>query len=119
MTLVTSASDFFLFVDDYSRKMWMLFLYLKSNVFNKFQKFKALVEKESSCHITTFRFDNGGELYSKEFEIFCIKYDINKQFTIPYTPQQNGVVERWNRRITKWFDVCCKTRVFQISFRMK
>ena len=57
----------------------MHFLKLKFDVFNEFQKFKALVEKESGCHITSFRSDNGGKFYSKEFNKFCAKHGIKKQ----------------------------------------
>lgn len=60
MTLFTRVEDFLLFVDDYSMKMWLYFLKLKYDVFNEFQKFKALVEKESNFHIITLRFDKGG-----------------------------------------------------------
>jgi transposase InsO family protein len=101
MASIIGARYFLLFVDDYSRKMWVYFLKLKSEVFNEFQKFKALVEKESGCHITSLRSDNGGELCSKEFNNFCAKHGIKRQFTTPYTPQQNGVVERWNHTITE------------------
>jgi hypothetical protein len=65
MKSITCARYFLLFVDDYSRKMWVYFLKLKSNVFNEFQKFKALVEKELGCHIASLNSDNGGELCSK------------------------------------------------------
>jgi transposase InsO family protein len=101
MTSITGARYFLLFVDDFSRKMWVYFLKLKSEVFNEFQKFKALVEKESGCHIASLRSDNGGEFCSKEFNNFCTKHGIQRQYTTPYTPQQNGVVERRNRTITE------------------
>lgn len=45
--------------------------------------------------------DNGGEFYSKEFMDFCAKHNIKRQFATPYTPQQNGVVERSNHTITE------------------
>ena len=43
--------------------------------------------------------DNGGEFCSKEFEEFCKKCGIARQKTTPYTPQQNGVVERMNKTL--------------------
>jgi len=98
---ITSARYFLLFVDDINRKMWVYFFKLKSDVFNEFQKFEALVEKESSCHIASLRSDKGGKFYSKEFNNFYTKHGIQRQYTTSYTPQQNGVVERWNRTITK------------------
>ena len=45
------------------------------------------------------RSDNGGEHNSNEFNAFCAKYKIKRQFTIPYTPQQNGIIKRKNRII--------------------
>ena len=35
------------FIDDYTRKTWVYFLKYKSEVFEKFCHFKALVEKQS------------------------------------------------------------------------
>ena len=67
-----------MFVDDFNRKMWVYFMKLKSGVFKEFQKFKALVEKESSCQITSLRYDNGGELCCKEFNSFCAKHGIQR-----------------------------------------
>jgi transposase InsO family protein len=95
------ARFFLLFVNDYNRKMSVYFLKLKSNVPNELQKFKALVEKESSCYNSTRRSNNGRELCSKEFHNFCAKHGIKRQFTTPCTPQQNGVVERKNHIITE------------------
>jgi hypothetical protein len=100
-TSITGAKYFLLFVDDFSRKMWVYFFKLKYDVFKEFQNFKALVENESGCHITSLRSNNGGEFCSKEFNNFCAKHGIKRQYTTPYTPQQNGVVERRNCTITE------------------
>jgi hypothetical protein len=85
MTSFIGAMYFLLFVDYYSRKMWVYFLKLKSEVFNEFQKFKALVEKELECHITNLGYGNGGGLCSKEFDNFCAKHGIKRQFTTPHS----------------------------------
>jgi hypothetical protein len=65
--------------------MWVYLLKLKYEVFNEFLKFKALVKKELGFHITTLRYNNGRELYSKEFNGFFAKHGIKTQFTTPYT----------------------------------
>ena len=76
MTSITGAGYFLLLVGGYSRKMWVSFVMLKSEVFVEFQIFKELVEKEFGCPITTLRFDNGKELCSKEFKFFCANHGI-------------------------------------------
>ncbi|KAD5802449.1 hypothetical protein E3N88_13809 [Mikania micrantha] len=90
---------FFLLVDDYSRYMWVYLLKSKNEAFLNFKKFKATVEKESELKVGTLRTDRGGEFVSKEFLQFCEDHGIKRQLTAPYTPQQNGVVERRNRTV--------------------
>eukprot|EP00253_Pinus_taeda_P036700 PITA_36700 len=90
---------FLTFIDDFTRKTWVYFLKNKSEVFEKFRNFKALVENQSRLHIKVLRTDRGGEYISKEFLRFCRENGIHKQFTAGYTPQQNGVAERKNRTI--------------------
>nr|GEU94492.1 zinc finger, CCHC-type [Tanacetum cinerariifolium] len=41
----------------------------------------------------------GGEITSNEFMQYCKENGIARQLTAPYSPQQNGVVERRNRTI--------------------
>ena len=41
------------FIDDYSRKAWIYFLKAKSEVFEKFKEFKALIENISNKRIKT------------------------------------------------------------------
>lgn len=95
-----AGNQYFLtFIDDFTRKTWIYFLKNKSEVFEKFQNFKALMENQSGLHIKVLRTDRGGEYISKEFLRFCRENGIHKQFTARYTPQQNGVVERKNRTI--------------------
>jgi hypothetical protein len=84
------------FIDDFSRNTWIYFLRNKSEVFDKFKEFKALVENETEKKIKVLRTDNGGEFCRNEFEEFCKKCGIARQKTTPYTPQQNGVAERMN-----------------------
>ncbi|GJX67573.1 retrovirus-related pol polyprotein from transposon TNT 1-94 [Tanacetum coccineum] len=90
---------FMLFIDDYSRKTWVYFLKEKSQAFEVFKKFKAMVEKEKGLKIKSMRSDRGGEFLSKEFNKFCEDNGIRRFLTAPYSPQQNGVVERKNRTI--------------------
>ena len=36
---------------------------------------------------------------SHEFQSYCEKFGIDRHLTAPYSPQQNGVVERRNRTL--------------------
>ena len=45
------------------------------------------------------RSDNGGEYTSGDFVDFCANEGIQKEFIVPYTPQQNGVAETKNGAI--------------------
>ena len=87
---------FLLFTDDYSRMSWVYFLENKSEAFDRFRKFKALVERRSGLLIKTLRTDRGGEFISIDFNVFCEENRICRELTAPYTPEQNGVAERKN-----------------------
>ena len=54
-----------LFTDDYSRICWVNFLMFKSEVFENFRKFKALVGKQSGYSLKALRSGRGGELLLK------------------------------------------------------
>ena len=79
------------FIDDFYKMTWIYFL-KKSEVFERFLEFKALVENQTNRKIKVLRIDNGGEFYGKEFNQFCKQHDITRQNTMPYMPQQNRVV---------------------------
>lgn len=90
---------FFLLVDDFSKMMWIYFLASKDETLEVFKKFRAIVEKESSKEIKTFRTDRCGEFTSNNFYSYCESTSITRHLTVPYSPQQNRVVERRNRTV--------------------
>ncbi|KAL4312806.1 hypothetical protein GQ457_01G025220 [Hibiscus cannabinus] len=92
---------FLLFTDDYSRMSWVYFLTNKSETFENFQRFKAMVEKQSNNHIKILRTNRGGEFMSNIFNFFCEENGIKRELTTPYTPEQNGVAERKNRTVVE------------------
>ena len=47
----------------------------------------------------SFQSDNGGEFILNEFKELCKGSGIKREFSTPYNPQQNGIVERKNRTI--------------------
>ena len=64
-------------------------LKLKSEVFNKFLEWKAMVEKASGKVVKTSRSDNGGEYISKDFGDYLKGQGIRHEYTIRKTPERN------------------------------
>ena len=62
------------------------FLGKKSEFFDMFKEFKALVENKTEKIIKVLRTDNGREFCGNEFEELCNKCGIAWQKTTPYTP---------------------------------
>ena len=72
----------------------MFFLKLKSEVYEILKAFKAYVEKFSGKNIKVLRNYNGMECSNKNLKHLCEDIGIQMKHSVPYTPQQNGVVER-------------------------
>ncbi|GJU61828.1 zinc finger, CCHC-type containing protein [Tanacetum coccineum] len=85
---------FLLLVDDYTRVMWVYFLKTKDQALNMFKKFRVEVEAEIGDRVTLFQTDRGGEFLSKEFSSYCEETRLKRHYTAPYSPQQNGIIER-------------------------
>nr|CAE04657.2 OSJNBa0061G20.13 [Oryza sativa Japonica Group] len=61
--------------------------------------FQAGVELESGRKLWALRTYRGGEFTSVEFMDYCTDRGIRRELTAPYSPQQNGVVERRNQTV--------------------
>ena len=80
------ASNFFTFIDDFSRKVWAYPLKRKDEVFSVFQHFVILVvETQIGKKVKSLHSDNGGEYVSKLFQDFCDLKGIKRELTAPYT----------------------------------
>ena len=101
VTFVLSYKYYVIFVDDFTRFTWLFLLKHKSEVFTVFLHFKALVENQFRSKLKTLRIDGGGEYTSNHFKSFCLDHGIQHQLSCPYTPQQNGVVERKHKHIVE------------------
>jgi hypothetical protein len=59
-----------LFIDDYSRYFWIYLLRKKSETFNVFTQFKAMVEKQFDKSILCLHNDKGSEFIGIKCEAF-------------------------------------------------
>ena len=93
------SSYYVTFIDDASREVWVYPMKSKAKLFEIFQKFLVVVERESNNLLKCLRTDNGGEYCFIAFKDYCNKFGIKHEKAVPGTPQQNGVVERMNHAI--------------------
>jgi transposase InsO family protein len=86
-------------VDDYSHFTWVFFLQDKSPTQETLKGFLRRAQNEFGLRIKKIRSDNGTEFKNSQIEEFLEDEGIKHEFSSPYTPQQNGVVERKNRTL--------------------
>jgi transposase InsO family protein len=71
----------------------------KSQTQETLKRFLRRAQNEFGLRIKNIRSDNGTEFKNSQIEGFLEEEDIKHEFSSPYTPQQNGVVERKNRTL--------------------
>jgi transposase InsO family protein len=86
-------------VDDYSRFTWVFFLQEESQTQETLKRFLRQAQNEFGLRINKIRSDNGMEFKDSQMGGFLEEEGIKHEFSSPYTPQQNGVVERKNRTL--------------------
>jgi hypothetical protein len=99
---ITSSTGFrfyLVLVDDFTKFTWTFFLKHKSDTFQIFTQFQAMVNTQFSLPIKVLRTDCGGEFTSNAFNQFCANKGIIHQLSCPHTPQQNGVAERKHKHL--------------------
>ncbi|KAJ9566196.1 hypothetical protein OSB04_002162 [Centaurea solstitialis] len=86
-------------VDDYSRFTWVYFLRTKDETSGLIKPFVIRIENKTNLRVKVIRSDNGTEFKNGDLNSFCEKKGIERQYSAPRTPQQNGVAERRNRTL--------------------
>jgi transposase InsO family protein len=90
---------FLLLVDDYSRYMWVCLLPTKDAAAEAIKRVQAAAERKTGKKLLALRTDRGGEFAATDFIEYCAHLGVRRELTAPYTPQQNGVVERRNQSV--------------------
>jgi len=107
------------FIDDLSIKVWVCFLFEKSETFDAFKKFKALVEKQVGVPIQILRTDRGESTSPRSSLNFVMNraFKDNSQHHIPH----NRMV--WRKGKIKlssiWFRVFWEKKEFLKNFGHK
>lgn len=93
------ASYFLLLKDDYSHHRTIYFLAKKETVSDKICEFLDFVKTQFGHTIKALRSDNGLEFVNSRVSALLKGGGTAHQTAVPYTPEQNGSVERDNRTI--------------------
>nr|GEX42572.1 hypothetical protein [Tanacetum cinerariifolium] len=102
---VTGKKYILVIVDDYSRFTWVKCLRSKDEVLDFIIKFLKMIQvrlKMSVCHIRT---DNGTEFFNQTLREYYEEVGISHETSVARSPQQNGVVERRNRKLQPKADI--------------
>nr|GFC00901.1 retrovirus-related Pol polyprotein from transposon TNT 1-94 [Tanacetum cinerariifolium] len=84
---------------DYSRFTWVFFLATKDETSPILKTFITGLENQLSLKVKVIRSNNGIKFKNNDFNQFCRMKRIKREFSIPRTPQQNGIAERKNRTL--------------------
>jgi hypothetical protein len=95
------AKYFVSFIDEYSRYVWIYTLKKKSEFIQCFKDFNEFVKVQYRTKIMKIHSDYGGEYRSNEFQTMIRSLGIVPEYSVPATPQQNGIAERMNRTLVE------------------
>nr|GEX44693.1 putative ribonuclease H-like domain-containing protein [Tanacetum cinerariifolium] len=84
---------------DYSRFTWVFFLATKDETSSILKTFITGIENQLSLKVKIIRSDNGTEFKNNDLNQFCGVKGIKREFSVPRTPQQNGIAERKNKTL--------------------
>ena len=100
-TSLVSSSDGFnycvIFVNHYTKYIWLYLLCQKLDIHSTFVAFKKLVENYFTTTIKTLYTDNGGKFLA--LRSFLATHGITHLTTPPLTPKHNGYFESQRRHI--------------------
>jgi hypothetical protein len=93
------ARYYMTFIDDYSRHCTIKLLTKKSEAFEMVKGYLAFIERHLGFLPKAIRADNGGEYVNNDLKSWLNQRGILLDPTAPYSPQQNGIAERYNRTL--------------------
>nr|GEV64751.1 putative ribonuclease H-like domain-containing protein [Tanacetum cinerariifolium] len=85
--------------DDYSRFTWVFFLATKDETSPILKTFLDGLKNQLSLRVKVIRSDNETEFKNSDLNQFCGLKGIKREFSVPRTPQQNGIAKRKNRTL--------------------
>nr|GEV51269.1 putative ribonuclease H-like domain-containing protein [Tanacetum cinerariifolium] len=97
--ILNKKSYYLVVIDDYSRFTWVFFLANKDETSPILKTFITGIENQLSLKVKIIRSDNGTKFKNHDLNQFCGIKGIKREFSVPRTPQQNGITKRKNRTL--------------------
>nr|GFA13717.1 putative ribonuclease H-like domain-containing protein [Tanacetum cinerariifolium] len=97
--ILSKKSYFLVITDDYNIFSWVFFLASKDETPSVLKTFIIGLENLLSLKVKIIRCDNGTEFKNTDLNPFCELKGIKREFSVPRTPQQNGIAERKNKTL--------------------
>jgi hypothetical protein len=73
-------------------------------------------EAACGCKLRVLRTDNGGEFTVAEFASYCADEGVQRHYFMPYSPQQNSIIERRNQTVVGMARALLKQRGMSAVF---
>ena len=87
------------YTDGHSSFSKVYLMHLKSDTFETFKRYEALLMRQKGARIKRLISDRGGEYLSTDFSDHLQKEGILRNLTVHDTPEHNGIAERLNRTL--------------------
>jgi transposase InsO family protein len=84
---------FLLLIDDLSCYMWVVILGSKGEAADSIRRAQAAAEVKCDRKLRVLRTDNGDEFTTAEFASYDVDEGVQRHYSMPYSPQQNVVIE--------------------------
>jgi transposase InsO family protein len=79
--------------------MWVVLLPSNDEAALAIKRVQASTERKTGKKLLALHTDQGGEFTAVDFAEYCARLGLRRELTAPYSPQQNGVVERHNQSV--------------------
>jgi transposase InsO family protein len=89
-------------VDDFSRYSWVFFMKANDEAFTHARDLILRLQNELPKNaMRAIHSDNGTKFKNTHFETLCASLGFKHQFSSPYVPQQNGIIEHNNQTLVE------------------
>ena len=92
---------FISFIDNHTQCIALKFLKMKDQAIRKFQNYVAYLKCQYDLFPKCFHTDNGSEYITGDLQRWCASKGIRLEYTVLYSPVQNGVAERMNHTLAE------------------